>query len=266
MKTILSLCCILIAFSSFTQRKSEDPKKALRVMSYNIHHCNPPESAGGRIDVEAIAKVINNAKPDLVALQEVDINTERSGKGLNQAKQIADLTGMKFYFSKAIDHQGGDYGVAVLSKYPIVDSARFALPIKKDLVEEMRTIAAITVMLPSKQKIIFASTHLGLNEPNRLLQAETIIEHFGNEKLPMILAGDFNAEPESKVVNYFDKYFSRTCTENCQHTIPVVNPEKTIDYIMSKPSGTFKVLSHKVIDERYASDHLPVLAELILSK
>ncbi|MEO6684840.1 MAG: endonuclease/exonuclease/phosphatase family protein [Dyadobacter sp.] len=266
MKSILSLCCIFIAFSSFIQSKSEDPKKALRVMTYNIHHCNPPESAGGRIDVEAIAKVINNAKPDFVALQEVDINTERSGKGLNQAKQIADLTGMKFYFSKAIDHQGGDYGVAVLSKYPIVDSARFALPIKKDLVEEMRTIAAITVLLPSKQKIIFASTHLGLNEPNRLLQAETIMEHFGKEKLPMILAGDFNAEPESKVINYFDKYFTRSCTENCQHTIPVVNPEKTIDYIMSKPLGTFRVLSHKVIDEKYASDHLPVLAELILVK
>ena len=273
MKSILSLCCILILVSSFTmpaihfsETGSEDQKRTLRILTYNIHHCNPPESAGGRIDVEAIAKVINNVKPDLVALQEVDINTERSGKGLNQAKQIAGLTGMKFYFSKAIDHQGGDYGVAVLSKYPIVDSARFALPVKKDLLEEMRTIAAVTVMLPSKQKVIFASTHLGLNEPNRLLQAETIMEHFGNEKLPMILAGDFNAEPTSKVINYFDKYFSRTCTEQCQHTIPVVNPEKTIDYIMTKPSGTFKVLSHKVIDEKYASDHLPVLAELMIGK
>lgn len=233
-------------------------------MTYNIHHCNPPESAGGRIDVEAIAKVINNSKPDLVALQEVDINTERSGKGLNQAKQIADLTGMKFYFSKAIDHQGGDYGVAVLSKYPIVDSARFALPIKKDLVEEMRTIAAITVLLPSKQKIIFASTHLGLNEPNRLLQAETIMEHFGKEKLPMILAGDFNAEPESKVVNYFDKYFTRTCIKNCGNTILTDKPDKTIDFIMSKPFGIFKVLNHRVIDEKYASDHLPVFAELMV--
>ncbi|TKT92925.1 endonuclease/exonuclease/phosphatase family protein [Dyadobacter frigoris] len=270
MKSILSLYCILIAFSTFNARvsetKSEDPKRALRIMSYNIHHCNPPESAGGRIDVEAIAKVINNAKPDFVALQEVDINTERSGKGLNQAKQIADLTGMKFYFSKAIDHQGGDYGVAVLSKFPIVDSARFSLPINRDLVEEMRTIAAITVMLPSKQKIIFASTHLGLTERNRLLQAETIIKYFGEEKLPMILAGDFNAEPGSKVINYFDKYFSRTCAESCQHTIPVDKPEKTIDFIMSKPSGIFKVLSHKVIDEKYASDHLPVLAELMLVK
>lgn len=238
-------------------------KQRFKVMTYNIHHCNPP-SAGEKIDVEAIAKVINAEKPDFVALQEVDVNTERSGKGKNQAQQLAELTGMKFYFSKAIDHQGGDYGVAVLTRFPIADSAKHALPIRPDMQEENRTIAAVTVKLPDNRKLIFASTHLGLKEPNRLLQAETILKHFGATELPMILAGDFNATPESPVIAYFDKYFTRTCSE-CKPTIPVEEAKKTIDFIMHKQGAKLKSANTRVIDEQYASDHLPVVAEFTLN-
>lgn len=237
-------------------------KQRFKVMTYNIHHCNPP-SAGDKIDVEAIAKVINAEKPDFVALQEVDVNTERSGKGKNQAQQLAKLTGMQFYFSKAIDHQGGDYGVAVLTRFPIVDSVRYALPIRPELKEEDRTIAAVTVTLPDSRKLIFASTHLGLKEPNRILQAETIQQYFGNTELPMILGGDFNATPDSPVIAYFDKYFTRSCSE-CKPTIPVDVPKKTIDFIMHKQGSKLKSTNTKVIDEKYASDHLPVTAEFTL--
>lgn len=237
-------------------------KQRFKVMTYNIHHCNPP-SAGDKIDVEAIAKVINAEKPDFVALQEVDVNTERSGKGKNQAQQLAQLTGMRFYFSKAIDHQGGDYGVAVLTRFPIVDSVRYALPIRPELKEEDRTIAAVTVTLPDSRKLIFASTHLGLKEPNRILQAETIQQHFGNTELPMILGGDFNATPDSPVIAYFDKYFTRSCSD-CKPTIPVDAPKKTIDFIMHKQGSKLKSTNTKVIDEQYASDHLPVTAEFTL--
>ncbi|WAC09614.1 endonuclease/exonuclease/phosphatase family protein [Dyadobacter pollutisoli] len=264
MKNTLLSVLALISFSVFANTGTDQPVKKFRfkVMTYNIHHCNPP-SAGDKIDVEAIAKVVNAEKPDFVALQEVDVNTERSGKGKNQAQQLAALTGMKFYFSKAIDHQGGDYGVAVLSKYAIIDSARASLPIHADKPEENRTIAAITVTLPSKQKIIFASTHLGLKEPNRLLQAEKIMESFGKNELPMILAGDFNAVPESPVIAYFDKYFTRTCSD-CKPTIPVEAPNKTIDFIMAKKGSKLKGGETRVIDEKYASDHLPVVAEFTL--
>ncbi|QRR04339.1 endonuclease/exonuclease/phosphatase family protein [Dyadobacter sandarakinus] len=232
-------------------------------MTYNIHHCNPP-SAGDRIDVEAIAKVINAEKPDFVALQEVDVNTERSGKGKNQARQLAALTGMNFYFSKAIDHQGGDYGVAVLSRYPILDSMRIALPIHPELKEENRTLAAVTVQLPNRKKIIFASTHLGLKEPNRVLQAETLLKHFQGTELPVILGGDFNATPDSKVIAYLDQYFVRTCSA-CGFTIPVENPDKTIDFIMYRKSDLLKGGDTRVINEKYASDHLPVVASFTIN-
>ena len=107
MKTLLRLLFLMISVSAFAEspRLNDDGSilkdRILKVMSYNIHHCNPP-SAGDKIDVAAIARVISKEKPDFVALQEVDVNTERSGKGSNQAKELAKLTGMNFYFQKPL--------------------------------------------------------------------------------------------------------------------------------------------------------------------
>ncbi|OIN58545.1 endonuclease/exonuclease/phosphatase family protein [Arsenicibacter rosenii] len=234
--------------------------KRITVMTYNIHHCNPP-SAGAKIDMEAIARVINKEKPDLVALQEVDVNTERSGKGLHQARELARLTGMHAYFSKAIDHQGGDYGVAVLSKFPIVDSSRIILPIDPAIGGEVRTLATITVDAGRGQKLIFACTHLDLKEANRLTQAGLILKHLEGSTLPVILGGDFNALADSKVLRQLEQRFTRTC-QDCQPTIPVEKPNRAIDFILYSNGGRVKPLSTRVIDEQYASDHLPVVAEL----
>jgi endonuclease/exonuclease/phosphatase family metal-dependent hydrolase len=264
MKLILNILLVFACLTARAEGENHDTsaKKAknLKVMSYNIHHCNPP-SAGDLIDVAAIAKVIKNEKPDLVALQEVDVNTERSGKGLNQARELARLTGMNYFFAKAIDHQGGDYGVAVLSRFAILDSVKFILPIDPVIKGETRTIAAITVEIAKGKKVIFASTHLDLKEQNRLTQAELIVKHFEKSGLPMILAGDFNALPDSKVIQYLDKNFTRSC-QNCAFTIPVEVPDRAIDFIMYKPGSAFESVSTRVIDEKYASDHLPVVAEL----
>jgi len=232
----------------------------IKVMTYNIHHCNPP-SAGDKIDLDAIAKVIRKENPDFVALQEVDVNTERSGKGMNQAKELAKRTGMNYFFSKAIDHQGGDYGVAVLSRFPILDSTRFILPVDPVIKGETRTIAAITVEISKGKKIVFASTHLDLKEQNRLTQAELIVKHFESSQWPVIIGGDFNAVPESKVIQYLDQNYTRSC-KTCAFTIPVSKPDRAIDFVFYKNDDKVQSLSTSVIDEQYASDHLPVVVEL----
>ncbi len=233
----------------------------LRVLSYNIHHCNPP-SKEGLIDVDAIAKVIRLQSPDLVALQEVDVNTKRSGN-FNQASLLAEKLKMNFYFAKAIDHDGGDYGVAILSKYPITDPQTFLLPKNNDAKAEQRILALVTVNLPDGNKIKFASTHLDAQkaDANRLMQVAEINRLTKKEQLPIIIAGDLNAVPTSEVIKTFDQQFTRTC-KDCAFTIPVINPKKAIDHIGFKKEYPFKVISHSVIDERYASDHLPVLAVL----
>ncbi|MEO6931903.1 MAG: endonuclease/exonuclease/phosphatase family protein, partial [Chitinophagaceae bacterium] len=232
-------------------------------MTYNIHHANPP-SKPDLIDIAAIAKVINAERPDLVALQEIDVNNTRSGKTLHEANELGRLTGMQAFFAKGIDYGGGEYGVAMLSRLPMADMQRIPLPTDESTKGEHRTIGTSVITLRDGRKIIFAVTHLDAQSAptNRLMQMRKIADYFSNEKQPVIIAGDFNATPGTEVINILDSNFTRSCITDCGFTIPVIKPNKTIDFIAYKLSGSFKVLEHRVIPETYASDHLPVIAVL----
>lgn len=235
----------------------------LRVMTYNIHLANPP-SAGSKRDLPAIARVINTAKADLVALQEVDKYTERSGLNVHQARELGKLTNMYAFYVKAMDvFGGGEYGIAILSKYPILDSAGYELPADPNIGGEMRKLAVVRVALPDTREVVFAGTHMDhKSEDNRLYQGERIRRVLQQENRPVILAGDFNALPRSLTIDFFDKYFTRTCRHNCSPTFPAYNPRSAIDFIMYRSIEKIQVVSQKVIFESYASDHLPVIADL----
>lgn len=231
------------------------------VLNYNIHHANPPTKPGV-IDINAIANVIIKQKPDVVALQEVDVYTTRSGITLHEAQAIASLTGMTAYFGKAIDYAGGEYGVAILSRFPMENMKNTPLPTDPATGGELRTLASVTVTLPGNKKIVVACTHLDAqsSNTNRLLQIQKILDVLKSETLPVIVAGDFNADPSNAVITQLDSYFTRSCVTGCGFTVPVINPTKTIDYIAFAPATKFSIVSHAVVDEQYASDHRPVKA------
>ena len=256
-----------IAGTKTPHRNSQDTGRSavIRVLCYNIHHANPP-SRTDLIDMKAIANVINTERPDVVALQEVDVHTTRSGSSLHQAEELGRLTGMKAYFAKAINYAGGEYGIAILSKHPMESMKNHPLPTAAGSGGEPRTLATAVITLPQGEKILFACTHLDAqrNDTNRIIQAQKIVDLLQSEKFPIILAGDFNAPPATPTINIFDKYFTRSCMTDCAFTIPVINPTKTIDFIVYAPANRFSVIDHKVIPETYASDHRPVLAVLRL--
>ena len=89
---------------------------SLRVMTWNIHH---GRGMDGKVDLERIARVIRDANPDVVALQEVDRGTRRTDRR-DLAAELATLCGMDHVFGKNIDYQGGDYGNALLTRLPVV--------------------------------------------------------------------------------------------------------------------------------------------------
>lgn len=253
--------------SAENQKKNEsgDSSKtsSLKILSYNIHHANPP-SEEGKIDIDAIIEVIRSINPDLVALQEVDYNTERSG-GENQAKLIAEALDMKYYFAKALDYDGGEYGTAILSKYLITEKETLRLPNDPGESTEDRVVAFGLVKFEDLE-ILFGSTHLDYKKESksRILQVKRIIEHSKSSPIPIIIAGDFNASSGSETINLMDSEFTRTCN-SCPPTIPVNNPSRAIDFIFYKhPQDKLDVKLHKVIDEKYASDHLPVYTEVII--
>jgi endonuclease/exonuclease/phosphatase family metal-dependent hydrolase len=257
---ILIMCSCGVTREQSTSAKKTSSNK-LKIMSYNIHIGNPP-SKPGIIDMEAIIKAIKAEDPDLLALQEVDVNTLRSGK-INQAEIIARKLGMNFFFAKAIDHDGGDYGVALFSKYPISEPKIHRLTTVAGSGGEPRVLATARIEVKNGKYIRFGATHLDhlKNPVNREIQIEEINKIGIGEKLPFIIAGDLNAVTESAAIQKLDQVFNRTCS-TCEPTFPVVKPDRTIDFIAFKKTDPFTVISHRVVQEHYASDHLPVVALL----
>ncbi len=231
--------------------------QTVKILTYNIHHANPP-STPDKIDIEAIAKVINESGAEVVGIQEVDIHVSRS-EMMNQAEKLSELTGMDYFFSKGIDLEKGFYGTLILSKHKIVGKRRYDLPMP--VKSENRSLAIVDVELPGGKTISLANTHLDLKEENRIAQAEFINELGELYSKPLILVGDLNAKPESKPIQILEEYFERNKISN-QPTSPNVNTKNEIDYIMVLKNVDFNWRSYRVIQEEYASDHLPLFAEI----
>lgn len=241
--------------------KEED---TLRILTYNVHRCNPPGTK--IIDIAAIANVVKQSKADVVALQEIDVNTIRSGKDIHEAEEIAKACGMYVCFGKAIDFSGGAYGVAVLSKYPISAVQNYLLPKDADPKTEQRTLLIAEITISSKKKFYFACTHLDVeNADNRVLQINEIQKRANAVSIPFFIGGDFNDTTGSKALQIFDQHFQRSC-QTCGPTFPQDKPTKTIDFIafQKKQAKKITTIRHEVLAEKYASDHRPVLAELLV--
>jgi len=234
--------------------------RTLRVLTYNIHH---GEGTDGRFDLSRLAGVMEDAQPDVVALQEVDRDTERSG-GVDQLAELERLTDMHGGFGKAMDFSGGSYGVAVLSRWPLLSTSNHPLPGSPD--REPRT--ALTVRLGSGDQgplLQFTSTHLdqGRDPEDRLAQATSLNELLvRDENQPAILAGDMNSRPDTEVMEIFAAQWAMAPAVDPSPTNPSGRPRLRVDHVLFRPAESWRVLESRVIDDRVASDHRPVLIVL----
>lgn len=250
MKHILYILLLFISIGTSAKERGENSIK-LKVLSYNIHH---GEGVDGKIDLDRIAGIIKASSADVVALQEVDIKTKRSGY-VNQLKKLAELCHMNFAFGKAMDWEEGEYGNAVLSKYPILKQNTFILP------GEPRSALVSTLKLDKHLKIVFISLHLDVDLVPRENSVQPLFEIVNQyDSVPLILAGDLNTQPETKVLTQL-KSILKNATEDIL-TFPVSIPNEQIDYIMYSPKHDLKVCSAKALDEKIASDHRPVMSVL----
>lgn len=234
----------------------------INVMTYNIHHANPPSREKGYIDLNTIAQTIRKTGAHLVALQELDSVTLRSGKTF-QLKVLAEMLGMHYYYGKAIPYQGGGYGVGILSKYPVGETRTIMLPKVEGFQGEDRVLALVKVTLPGDKEVYFGSTHLDVTmEENRLLQASEIVAIAGKLNAPVIVGGDFNSTDDKAPMTELLGYFQDASTIKAP-TIPVINPKRRIDYILFAKPEDFEVLKEEVLTaDNYGSDHLAFWARL----
>ena len=108
-----AIVCVLLGCRA---PQNADSSKIFRVMTYNIHH---GEGMDGKVDLLRIADVIKWEQADIVALQEVDSGVARTARR-DLPAELAALTGMTCVFSNNFHYQGGEYGNAVLTRFPIV--------------------------------------------------------------------------------------------------------------------------------------------------
>jgi len=241
----------------------------IKVMTYNIYHGEHFYSLGTS-NLEEIAEIINEYKPDFVALQEVDSMTDRTASIHNNIPQdlvkvLAEKTNMYGYFGKAIDYSSGGYGEGILSRFPVKAVNRH-LPCPKG--GEGRALLMVEHNFSNGSKLIFGGTHLCHEFPeNRIAQSKEICDILNNHTLPIIIGGDFNFRPETEPYKIITKCLNDAAVleGNPKNTHSYKNPKARIDYIFVSKKHNWIIKSVEVIPV-YPSDHMPVLITLELQE
>ena len=250
-KILLFICISAFAVVGYAQSYPQT-ENTVRVMSYNIRNGRGMDN---RVDYQRLADVISGLAPDVVALQELDSVTNRSG-GVDVLSRLASLTAMYPVYGASIQYDGGKYGIAVLSKEKPVSWKRIPLPGR----EEARSLLMVEF-----KDYLFCCTHFSLNKDDRLASTGIINQAVKDFNKPVILAGDLNDTPETPVLEAFKQNWI-TLSNTKQLTFPSDEPDRTIDYIFGyTPKGyTYSVWQTGILKGQMASDHLPVFADVRL--
>lgn len=234
---------LALAINAFSQNH-------LKLMSYNIRNT---KGMDGIQDIQRIANVIINEAPDVVAVQELDSMTTRSGQKYVLG-ELAERTQMHATYAPAISFQGGKYGIGILSRKQPLSLQTYPLPGR----EEARML-----LVAEFEDYFLACTHLSLTEEDRLASLDIIKNSVKKSNKPYFLAGDLNDQPDSKFIQALQQDF-QILTNTKHATYPAPQPTETIDYIAAWKHNTndFANLSARVLEEPVASDHRPLSVQL----
>jgi endonuclease/exonuclease/phosphatase family metal-dependent hydrolase len=252
-------------------------------MSYNI--------AGGNGELERIADVIRAAGADIIAVQEVDVHwSERSGWA-DQAAELGDMLEMSVRFGPiyslpgergsradaSVDNRPSverdvhprEFGLAILSRHPIVEFRNHVIPRLSTQANDVepRPMPGFleAVVRVRGVRIHVFNTHLDYrSDPRvRVAQVAAMLPLLPEQSLPVILMGDLNAPPHAaELAPLFTRFNDAGRHEQTPgHTYPAAAPERRIDYVLY--SDRFGFRATRPVDTR-ASDHLPVIADLVL--
>lgn len=221
-----------------------------RIMSYNIRSGRGMDNV---INLQRTADVINQLVPDVVAVQELDSVTGRSGQ-VDVLRVLANMTLMHPVFAPAIPYDGGKYGIGMLSKEKPLYSYYIALPGR----EEQRALLVVEF-----DKFLMACTHFSLNAEDRQASVDIIRKEAEKARKPFLIAGDLNARPDSPVMEELTKDFELLSNPKLL-TSPADSPRSCIDYIAVYKGREIPFATQRtwVVDEPIASDHRPVVADI----
>ncbi len=225
----------------------------VRVMTYNLHN---GFNTDGDLDMEALARVIEDNRPDIITLQEVSRGWLVSGR-LDMLTWLSQRLDMPYVSGPTADPFWGN---AILSRYPIVEYSNHDLP-PRDLFL-LRGFTAVTVDLGGGDTLQVIATHFHhVNEDSaiRQLQSPVIVDFWGGTSRTVVL-GDLNAEPgtpEMLMLQQAELIDTLAGIEPASvYTFHSDNPYQRIDYIWISPDLTARD-AH--VPSSNASDHLPIV-------
>lgn len=260
----------------------------LTVMTLNIWNMSGP----WRERRAEIVTWLRRLRPDLVCLQEVIDD----GAGRNQARWLAEAAGEYHvaFGGAPLPGGAGAFGNAVLSRWPI--EAEQTL----DLHHEPRADDIQRVVLHARtNRIDVFSVHLNWRFDDGHVRERQVVElagfvgaqSDGTAPMPPIVAGDFNADPDSNEIRYLcglaavdgrSAYFHEawrlaggagpgwTWDNRNPCAAAEGEPDRRIDYVFSgwrpnQPAGrpeACRVVCDRALTGTFASDHLGLLATL----
>lgn len=233
--------------------------------------------------LESLKSALPDLKSDIIALQEVDYNTQRSSKSspgnipVNQAAILAESMSMHLSECHAISFEGGYYGMALLSRYPISKTEKIKLGNLNNREERAACVNYISISgIPSPVAIIITHPDQDRDNTLRIKQIRELmgyVDEISKYAIPIII-GDLNLVPASPEYSELMYQMNDTLPVNEYYTFPSWNPNRRIDYILTSKSQKWKVIEAQVIKENtdsltkwiQISDHLPIRVKMKLMK
>lgn len=269
-RKLLSLLCTLPLLSCASARPALD--QMVNVLVYNMH---AGKDAKGVDNLSRIAEIVRVTGADVTLLQEVDIDTRRSGR-VDQPSVLADLTGLRPVFGKTLNYDGGLYGIAVLSRWPVVYDTVFSLEVTPRQERaggsyEPRGVLHVLIATPHGPLHIL-NTHLDPSANDRFRRQEAasllrLAEKLRRSGETVFIGGDLNANPDSRVLEMFIEAGWNDAWDGCGEgegkSFPYDTPVKRIDYLHLGPRAT--CVWAEVIPTD-ASDHRPIIFHIRMDR
>ena len=270
-RKLLTLLCILPLLSCVSARRPA-LDEMVYVLVYNMHAGKDAKGVG---NLPRIAEIVRETGADVTLLQEVDIDTRRSGR-VDQPSVLSDLTGLRPVFGKTLNYDGGLYGIAVLSRWPVTHDTLFSLRVTPRQERaggsyEPRGVLHVLISTPHGPLHIL-NTHLDPSANDRFRRQEAtellrLADKLRSSGETVFIGGDLNAEPDSRVLEMFTEAGWNDAWDGCGEgegkSFPYDTPVKRIDYLLLGP-GTTCVYAEVLATD--ASDHRPIIFHIRMDR
>lgn len=225
--------------------------EGIRLVTYNLRHAAP---VGGCPSIGRAATICAALRPDVLALQEVDMASPRSFFA-DQPARVARTTGLEVRFAPNWGRPGwGSFGNALLVRGRFSDIEAVDLPGAGSARRRRALIGRVVVR--SRFELTVAATHLderrGGDIPPAVAQLDAILAALADLPRPQVLMGDLNLSPQQVGGRLRSAGFSWM---EAPPTFPAADPERRIDWVAV---AGLDLLDATVPDVR-GSDHRPLV-------